>query len=116
MIGLHFSVFEVTMLVCFGLSWPFSIYRTYKARNVEAKSPVFLVLVVIGYVAGVVHKLLYSRDAAVLLYAANAVMVTVDLLLVVRNRNTVNETNNKINLPFASRDRIPMRRRSSHLP
>ena len=74
------------MLVCFGLSWPFSIYRTYKATNVEAKSPVFLVLVIIGYVAGVVHKLLHNRDLVILLYAVNALMVTVDLLLVIRNK------------------------------
>ncbi|MGE5551389.1 MAG: hypothetical protein ACM3ZC_12805 [Bacteroidota bacterium] len=74
------------MLVCFGLSWPFSIYRTYRSTNVEAKSPVFLCLVITGYVAGVVHKLLYSRDPVILLYATNAVLVTVDLLLVVRNK------------------------------
>ena len=43
-----FSIFEVIMLVCFGLGWPFSIYRTYKATNREAKSLVFLVLVFIG--------------------------------------------------------------------
>lgn len=82
---MNFSPFEVVMLLCFGLSWPFSIYRTYKARNMEAKSPVFLILVVVGYAAGVVHKLLYRRDAVIYLYAANGLMVAFDLFLVLRN-------------------------------
>lgn len=83
---MSFSFLEVIMLLCFGLSWPFSIYRTCKAKNMEAKSPVFLILVIIGYAAGVLHKLLYDRDMVIFLYAVNGMMVAIDLALVLRNK------------------------------
>ena len=53
---------------------------------VEAKSPAFLSLVIIGYAAGVVHKLLYRRDIVIFLYALNGLMVAVGLFLVLRNK------------------------------
>jgi len=79
------SVFEALMLVCFGASWPFSIYKSWKSRNVGSKSLVFLILVLVGYAAGIVHKLLYSPDLVLSLYILNFVMVAVDIALYVRN-------------------------------
>ena len=79
------SVFEALMLVCFGASWPFSIYKSWKSRNVGSKSLVFLILVLVGHAAGIVHKLLYSPDLVLSLYILNFVMVAVDIALYVRN-------------------------------
>ena len=45
------------MLVCFGLAWPFSIAKSLRTRQVGSKSLVFLVVVFVGYVAGVLHKI-----------------------------------------------------------
>lgn len=75
------SIFEILMLVCFGASWPFSLHKTWKTKNVVCKSPVFLGLVILGYVAGVAHKLIYHPDAVVFLYALNGLMVSADLSL-----------------------------------
>lgn len=74
------------MLVCFGAAWPFSIYRSYRSRSTAGKSIVFLIIVLIGYAAGITHKLLYSPDAVTILYALNALMVFADIMLYLRNR------------------------------
>ncbi|MDZ7371007.1 MAG: hypothetical protein ONB12_07555 [candidate division KSB1 bacterium] len=79
------SIFEIIMLLCFGLAWPFSIYKTYTSRRNEGKSVIFLYAVLIGYAGGVIHKLLYSRDAVIALYSLNGIMVFIDILLYHRN-------------------------------
>lgn len=76
----------MTMLVCFGASWPFSIVRSWKARTTAGKSVVFLWLVLVGYVAGVAHKVLHNLDWVIAFYVLNAVMVGTDIALYYRNR------------------------------
>ena len=80
------SVFEVIMLVCFGAAWPFSIYRSYRSKSNSGKSIVFLVIILIGYLAGLMHKVLFNFDLVIILYGINAVMVSTDILLYIRNR------------------------------
>ena len=80
------SPFEITMLVCFGASWPFSILRVWRTRSATGKSIVFLTLVLVGYIAGITHKILYATDPVVALYALNAVMVSIDLGLSIQYR------------------------------
>ena len=78
------GVFEATMLICFGLSWPFSIARSVHTRRVSGKTPFFVVFVCLGYLSGIVHKALYAYDWVIYLYALNMVMVMVDLVLYFR--------------------------------
>lgn len=80
------SVFEATMLFCFGASWPFSIFKSYRARKNTGKSIVFLFLISIGYISGALHKAFYSYDTVIFLYILNGVMVTIDIVLYFRNR------------------------------
>ena len=75
------SIFEAFMLICFGVSWPISIAKALRTRVVTGKSPVFMAIVIIGYASGITHKLLYSQDWVIILYAANLIMVAVDLAL-----------------------------------
>lgn len=75
------SIFEIGMLLCFGASWPFSIYKTWKAKTCGGKSLVFLSLALVGYLCGIAHKLLFSRDPVILFYLLNAAMVLADLVL-----------------------------------
>ncbi len=79
------SFFEALMLICFGAAWPASIYKSYVSRSVEGKSLMFLAIVEVGYIAGVLHKFLYSFDMIVWLYIMNLIMVAADLLLYARN-------------------------------
>jgi len=79
------SVFEAIMLICFGAAWPFSVFKSYRSRQNAGKSLVFLVVVFIGYVAGVIHKVRHSYDLTTPLYAANGLLVLTDLMLYFRN-------------------------------
>jgi hypothetical protein len=75
------SLFEAVMVVCFGISWPVSIAKTLRTKVVAGKSPMFMAIVCVGYLSGVVHKLLFSRDWITILYLTNLVMVAIDLAL-----------------------------------
>jgi len=75
------SVFEASMLLCFGVSWPISIAKALRTRVVAGKSRVFMVIVMLGYISGIMHKILFSRDWVIALYALNLLMVGVDLML-----------------------------------
>lgn len=79
------SIFEILMLLCFGAAWPFSIYRSLKSKSVEGKSPVFLIVILLGYLAGSMHKIFYNYDMVIYLYTLNFLMVSIDLILYVRN-------------------------------
>jgi hypothetical protein len=80
------SIFEVMMLICFGAAWPFSIARSWKSRSTAGKSIIFLWIVLAGYVSGIIHKLLYNRDAVIALYTLNSILVLIDIALYYRNR------------------------------
>ncbi len=73
------SFFEALMLICFGSAWPFSIYKALKSRRIDGKSPLFLFIVLVGYVSGIIHKVFYSFDSLIYLYVLNALMVALDL-------------------------------------
>lgn len=79
------SIFEIIMLVCFGAAWPPSIYKSYTSRTAKGKSIHFLIIVLVGYLAGILHKVFYSPDSVILLYALNGCMVFADILLYYRN-------------------------------
>ncbi|MFA9423090.1 MAG: PQ-loop domain-containing transporter [Sedimentibacter sp.] len=79
------SIYETLMLICFGAAWPFSIYRSYKSKSVAGKSPYFLIILMVGYVFGMLNKIFYNLDFVIYLYGLNLIMVTADLLLYFRN-------------------------------
>ena len=80
------SIFEIIMLACFGIAWPFSIYQSYKFKVTKGKSVVFLFIIVVGYIAGIIHKFLFSWDGVVFLYMLNLLMVSIDIALYYRNK------------------------------
>ena len=80
------SVFEAVMLLCFGAAWPFSIARSVKSKSTHGKSLVFLLILIAGYISGIINKILYSNDIVLYLYILNLAMVSTDAILWVRNR------------------------------
>ena len=50
------SLFEIGMLICFGVSWPVSIAKSLRTKNVSGKSPLFLFIIDLGYVFGILNK------------------------------------------------------------
>lgn len=77
------SPFEGVMLICFGLSWPISIFKSIRVKRVEGKSLLFMGVICFGYASGIVHKLLYSYDWIILLYLVNMLMILFDMALFV---------------------------------
>lgn len=77
---------ETGMILCFGLSWPASIVRSWRARSSKGKSIAFMLLVLIGYLFGITSKLVASSVSFVVyFYALNAILVSVDICLYFRN-------------------------------
>ena len=73
------SIWEIIMVVCFGFSWPFSILKTVRVKNPTGKSYLFMSLIIIGYLAGCIHKIIYDLDATIWLYVLNTVLVATDM-------------------------------------
>ncbi|MCW4022567.1 MAG: hypothetical protein ACOWW1_04450 [archaeon] len=84
------SIFEIIMLLCFGAAWPFSIRRSIVSKSITGKSFAFLLIIWVGYLAGILHKIFYHPDIVVVFYAINLTMVTVDTALFLRNKRNLN--------------------------
>ena len=81
------QVFEVLMLVCFGLSWPFNIMKSYRSRTARGKSIGFEVLILIGYLLGITGKFISGNVTyVVVVYMLDILMVATDLTLTIRNK------------------------------
>ena len=95
------SAFEAVMLVCFGVSWPVSVVKSYRARTTKGKSILFLFTtkgksilflfaIWIGYVFGLAGKILLAVETGsipyvLFIYAFNLIVVSLDLILYFRN-------------------------------
>jgi hypothetical protein len=82
---LKMGIFEFLMLCCFGFSWPFSIAKSLKSRSAKGKSLGFMLLVEVGYVFGIIHKVLYSYNWVIWAYVSLFLLVGVDIALYFRN-------------------------------
>ena len=88
------EILEIIMILCFGASWPFNVVKSYRARTAKGKSLLFLVLIEIGYIAGIAAKLTNPAYMAafgekwyvLFFYVLNFTMVGVDVVLSFRNR------------------------------
>jgi hypothetical protein len=79
------NIFEIIMMLSFGFSWPFSIYKSYVSRSTQGKSILFLYIVCVGYAAGILHKIFYNYDFVIIFYINNFLLVVVDIVLFYRN-------------------------------
>ena len=75
------SIFEITMLACFGAAWPVSIWKSMKSKSTSGKSLPFIIIIGAGYVAGMLHKIVYNFDTVFYLYLLNLLMVGTDIIL-----------------------------------
>ena len=81
------EIFEVIMVVCFFLSWPISIRKSWVSRTAKGKSLVFELFLLAGYVFGVVSKFVSGRVSyVVVFYIINFIAISVDVCLYFRNR------------------------------
>ena len=81
------QVFEMIMLICFGLSWPFNIAKSIRSHTARGKSALFEVCIIIGYACGLAGKVISGNVTYVTaFYVLDIAMVSVDLALTCRNR------------------------------
>ena len=84
---LQMQIFEFIMLACFGLSWPISVYKSIKSKSTQGKSIVFIIAIIIGYISGIIGKIVNHQLTYVLIiYCFNLIVVSVDLVLFFINR------------------------------
>lgn len=83
------SFFEAGMIFCFGASWPFALYKTLKTKTASGKSRTFYVLILIGYICGMLHKILYNMDIVFWMYVACFLLIAVDFtfVMIYKHRN-----------------------------
>lgn len=87
------QLFEIGMLVCFGLSWPFNIAKSLRSRTAKGKSVLFECIIIVGYLLGVTGKIVGGNINYVLaFYALDILLVSVDLVLTFRNRRLDRES------------------------
>lgn len=80
------QVFEAAMIILFGLSWPLSVWKSWRSRTTKGKSLLFEVFIFVGYLCGIAGKLITHNITYVLVfYLINIAMVVVDLALYYRN-------------------------------
>ncbi len=87
------SIYEALMLICFGASWPFAVIKTYKTKAVKGKSRLFLSLIIIGYIFGMINKILNSVDIVFWLYVINLLLVSTDFVFCIMYRNREGKDN-----------------------
>ena len=82
------QIFELIMLVCFGMSWPISVYKSIKSRSTGGKSVVFIIAIIIGYIAGITSKIIGGQTNYVLfMYCLNLSIVSLDLVVYFINKH-----------------------------
>ena len=92
------DLLEAIMILCFGLSWPISIKKSYTSRTAKGKSLYFEVFIWIGYVFGIVRKAILLTPEMLqtpgehwifflgwAFYIFNIIAITTDILLYFRN-------------------------------
>lgn len=79
---------ETGMMLCFGLSWPASILKSWRSRTSKGKSLPFLVLIFSGYIMGLAGKVIIGQLVwhVIGIYTLNATLVGIDLALYFRNK------------------------------
>lgn len=76
------EVLEFAMLFAFGFSWPFAIWRTYRAKRVDGKSPQFMFIVIFGYLCGIsAHLVEGTKLWLCWVYLVDMLLVSTDLTL-----------------------------------
>ena len=86
------DIFELIMIISFGVSWPLNIYKAWKARTAKGNSVLFYFFIVAGYLFGIASKVIKQQKGVTtpgyvwFFYILNTLMVSVGILLWFRNR------------------------------
>jgi len=81
------DILETIMLICFGFSWPLSVYKNIKAGTAKCMSLGFIVMITLGYIAGITAKIAARNFSYVLtVYIINLLMVSANIVVYFINK------------------------------
>jgi hypothetical protein len=70
------------MLVTFGFAWPANILNSLRVKSSRGRAPVFLIIIIIGYIFGLLAKVVsHNLNYVAVFYLINMAMVSFDLYL-----------------------------------
>lgn len=93
------EIFEFIMLACFGLSWPISVYKSITSKSTQGKSVVFITAIILGYISGIIGKIISNQINYVLvIYCFNLIVVSIDLVLYFINKHNENQSINRAHI------------------
>ena len=76
------QILESVMLICFGISWPISLAKNLKARSAKNMSLQFILMIIIGYCAGIAAKLItHNLNYVLVIYLFNLIVVVCNLIV-----------------------------------
>ena len=87
------DLLEALTILCFGLSWPISIRKSYISRTTKGKSLFFEIFLLIGYIFGIVRKIIQITQGSsgfvfylsFVFYIVNFGAISIDVALYFRN-------------------------------
>lgn len=95
------TILESVMLICFGISWPISVYKSATSKSTKGKSVFFTLAIIVGYIAGIAAKIASGKINYVLaLYVFNLIVVNVDFVLFFINRKREKAEQSKHSAPL----------------
>lgn len=98
-------LFEASMLVCFGFSWPLNVMKAYRARTAKGTSLPFIILIITGYIAGITAKIINGQFNYVLaVYFLNLAIVMTNVFVYIRNKALDRKAENSDNLKIRAID------------
>lgn len=86
------DVLEMFMIILFGLSWPVNCVKLWRARTTRGVSALFYCLVMLGYLFGIISKIVKLRQGIMtpvyvwFFYCLNILLIFTCLLIYFRNR------------------------------
>ena len=97
------KVLEAVMIVLFGISWPFNLLKSIRSKSTKGKSLLFLILIDLGYIAGITSKFVsttfvWATDWWIfMVYVINFIFVSLDMIVYFINRSKEkNQTNDSV--------------------
>lgn len=99
------QIFELIMLVCFGMSWPISVYKSITSKSAKGKSCIFMIAIIIGYISGILGKIFSGQiNFVLILYCFNLAVVSIDFVLYFINKH--NENKNSTDVEVDSKEQL----------
>lgn len=81
------SALEAAMLVCFGLSWPINLIKNIKAKTAKSMSLKFIILIIVGYIAGIAAKVIsHNINYVLVIYLLNLAIVSINVVVYFINK------------------------------